>query len=417
MTRSLLSSFYSTYLTLIVCLSLNPLFFNRLYAVLVQMDQEEFLALTKVLLSYYNFGQWQTETVITPRETKWHHLSLEDRLLLPWFERHIDDLRECIMINDTFTKQVALSVAGEWGASDVSSWARATTNEYDKVRLVLLQLSREWLDEGAKEREVTFGKICSKLESLYPDIYLRQNVKVLVPGAGLGRLVFELVSRGFWTQGNEYSYHVLLMLNFLLNHCPYPHSYLVFPFISKGSHVTRRLNMVRPVSVPDVSPSSLGELYQQYEGKIPFDNLMSMAAGLFTDLYGPPGLATTEEYSNEATATEFREQNHHAFNVVVTCFFLDTATNVIDYLRTIRHCLKPGGKWINFGPLLWHWEDDPKYLGLEMLRNDLVELCELMGFRFDEEESGIETTYAGDSKSLGQFVYKCEFWVAHVKQN
>ncbi|CAN3374991.1 hypothetical protein DIURU_000231 [Diutina rugosa] len=377
------------------------------------MDAEEYAALTKVLSSYLNFGKWQTETVITPRRRKWQLLSPEDRRLLPWFERHLEDIRECIAINESFTKDVVEAIAAEWGVSSPEGWAVATTNEYDKVRSILLQLAREWSDQGAEERKVAFGMILDQLESLYPDIYSRQDVKVLVPGAGLGRLVFELVSRGFWTQGNEFSYHMLLMSNYLLNHCPYPHSASIFPFISKGSHVGKRLNMVRPVSIPDVSPSVLSEYYQKYEGKIPFGDLMSMTAGSFTDLYGPPSLTGSD---GDEVATEFREQNHQAYDVVVTCFFLDTASNVIDYIRTIKHCLKPDGKWINFGPLLWHWEDVPEYSGLEMSRADLLELCQAMGFEFDVHKSDIETVYSTDPRALGKFVYNCEFWVASMRK-
>ncbi len=33
------------------------------------------------------------------------------------------------------------------------------------------------------------------------------------------------------------------------------------------------------------------------------------------------------------------------WNCVVTCFFIDTAHNIIDYVEKIWHILKPGGHW------------------------------------------------------------------------
>ena len=33
----------------------------------------------------------------------------------------------------------------------------------------------------------------------------------------------------------------------------------------------------------------------------------------------------------------------------------DTAHNVCDYIEVIHRALRPGGLWINLGPLLWHW--------------------------------------------------------------
>ncbi len=37
------------------------------------------------------------------------------------------------------------------------------------------------------------------------------------------------------------------------------------------------------------------------------------------------------------------------WDCVATCFFIDTAHNVIEYVETIWKILKPGGVWINLG--------------------------------------------------------------------
>lgn len=54
------------------------------------------------------------------------------------------------------------------------------------------------------------------------------------------------------------------------------------------------------------------------------------------------------------------------WDCIVTCFFIDAAPNVIDYIAAFQRMLKPGGYWINLGPLLYHWqnaagEDDERY--------------------------------------------------------
>lgn len=41
-----------------------------------------------------------------------------------------------------------------------------------------------------------------------------------------------------------------------------------------------------------------------------------------------------------------------AWDCIATCFFIDTAHNVIDYVETIWNILKPGGVWINLGESL-----------------------------------------------------------------
>jgi len=45
----------------------------------------------------------------------------------------------------------------------------------------------------------------------------RPPVKVLTPGAGLGRLSFEIAKKGYHCQGNEFSYFMLIPSNFFLN--------------------------------------------------------------------------------------------------------------------------------------------------------------------------------------------------------
>ena len=44
-----------------------------------------------------------------------------------------------------------------------------------------------------------------------------EQVQILVPGAGLGRLAFEIAKRGYSCQGNEFSLFMLFASNFVLN--------------------------------------------------------------------------------------------------------------------------------------------------------------------------------------------------------
>ncbi len=54
------------------------------------------------------------------------------------------------------------------------------------------------------------------------------------------------------------------------------------------------------------------------------------------------------------------QQNYHSldsWDSVVTCFFIDTAHNICEYLECINKILKKGGIWVNLGPLLWHYSE------------------------------------------------------------
>lgn len=70
-----------------------------------------------------------------------------------------------------------------------------------------------------------------------------------------------------------------------------------------------------------------------------------------------------------------------SFDAVVTCFFIDTAHNVLQYLEVIHAVLKPGGVWIHLGPLLWHWADGSwSELSVELSLADVRQAALLTGF-------------------------------------
>ena len=147
---------------------------------------------------------------------------------------------------------------------------------------------------------------------------------------------------------------------------------------------------------------------------------MSMATGDFCVLY------SQSEYAN-------------TFDVVTSVFFIDTAPNVIRYIETVRNCLKPGGLWINLGPLLWHHaphkdDDDEKRekkakvqvddagIGdpgsVELSNEEVLALVQHFRFTIETEESGnFETGYMTNPRSMLQSNYRPSFWTARKKEN
>lgn len=56
---------------------------------------------------------------------------------------------------------------------------------------------RDWSALGETERKQCYGPIILEIEANYPeDKFSRSEINILVPGAGLGRLTFEIASRG-----------------------------------------------------------------------------------------------------------------------------------------------------------------------------------------------------------------------------
>ena len=100
---------------------------------------------------------------------------------------------------------------------------RASADDVDKVRYVLKNVWRDWSEEGKCERMPVYEAIFEGLEEVLGTIDPEignpdgEAPRVLVPGCGLGRLVYELAKRGYDAQGNEFSYYMLLFSSFMLN--------------------------------------------------------------------------------------------------------------------------------------------------------------------------------------------------------
>lgn len=109
-----------------------------------------------------------------------------------------------------------------------------------------------------------------------------------------------------------------------------------------------RRDQFRGFKIPDVNPSSL-----------PKGSDFSMVAGDFVEVY--------------------RDQPN-SWDCIITCFFMDTARNVFEYIDTIRTALKPGGIWINFGPLLYHYEEMPNEFSIELSYDEFRTVVLKMGF-------------------------------------
>ncbi|CAK4030130.1 Carnosine N-methyltransferase [Lecanosticta acicola] len=303
---------------------------------------------------------------------------------------------------------------------DDESWKnQATPGDLDKARSTIRQLYRDWSAEGLPERYASFSPILGALETHLPSHpSQRHRYNVLVPGAGLGRLVFDICAAGYTVEGNEISYHQLLASNYILNCTAKAGQHTLYPWALSFSNHISRPNQLQAVAIPDVHPGTALETSQaELQSEVHYSDRMSMTSGDFCILYCKP---------------EFQA----SFAAVATCFFIDTAPNVLSYIETIRHCLQPGGLWINIGPLLWHFETAPtpaerdKQRGrtshsnenegigepgsFELSNEEVVALVTHRGFEIIEQQQmpAGATGYIQDPASMLQNVYRPSFWVA-----
>lgn len=52
----------------------------------------------------------------------------------------------------------------------------------------------------------------------------------------------------------------------------------------------------------------------------------------------------------------------------------------MEYVETIHSILRPGGLWVNIGPLLYHWADMEGEMSIELTYQELRSVISSVGF-------------------------------------
>lgn len=135
-------------------------------------------------------------------------------------------------------------------------------------------------------------------------------------------------------------------------------------------------------------------------------------------------LAEGDFLKHTAPAAEGAEAG---YDVIVTQFFIDTGTNIVATLQQIHALLKPGGTWVNLGPLLWAGGGS---VMMELSLDEVLALAKEVGFEIagDDEQLDqaatravtpesnkrrtVECEYTADKMGTFHRIYQAEFWVA-----
>ncbi|GAA5915486.1 uncharacterized protein JCM6883_004828 [Sporobolomyces salmoneus] len=288
---------------------------------------------------------------------------------LAW-KRVLEGTQDAIEVNSKVTDELAaigLELARKEGIP--YGFRSRFKEESGRVVETLKHFVRDWSEEGKNEREALFPPI---LDSLKREFASSKGKKVLVPGCGLGRLAYEISTLGFSTIANDFSHFMTLGTSLIFSRTHTKNQHRISPYIHSFSHHRNSENLLRTVSFPDIVPRKDVDL----------------------------------KFEQGDFLTTFKE-DEGTFDAIVTLFFIDTASNLLDYFETIWNLLRPGGVWINEGPLLYYGNP-----GMELPLEDVIRAAELVGFKIEERKTLKEVRYTADEKGMYTFAYDCEFWIA-----
>jgi len=252
-----------------------------------------------------------------------------------------------------------------------------SSNSYGSISSVFLHLLRDWSTNCDHVGVSTYGPATAELRALLP-----QGGEVLLPGAGLGRLAFELAGCGYKVEANDGSRLFMTAADFLLNRCPeemvlYPMAHV---FSENWSHGQQYLE----IKVPSPPPARVAGVRRP---------AISLVPGDFVKTYKAGGVG------------------HRKFDAIVTCFFVDTTADIAELFGVLDSLLNEGGVWVNVGPLNWR-----KEARLKLTWEEVVSIWKGQGYEFVSEKSTVCDYHMPRGAKMYTESYNCALTAAVKRQ-
>lgn len=249
-------------------------------------------------------------------------------------------------------------------------------NNYYRVVESICHYSRDWAVEPCREIEPLLQYIrkqCSDLNS--------SKTLAIVPGSGLGRIAHSLATETKFSSVHavEYSWLMVLMNEFIYSKVS-SEKVKIYPYLHTYSNHLSLMDQIRSVEI-------------QHSIKLP--QSLQIHHGDFTEF-------------DILTHLKIKESPENL--VLVTCFFLDTAENLIEYLQTINRIsdnFHGTVRWINVGPLKFGTAAK-----IEVSNEELKMLIQSMGWKFTDEQKPQLLGYLTDTLGLWQGYYNVTMWTA-----
>ena len=306
--------------------------------------------------------------------------------MLPEMVKRFETQRASIATNGQFLRAMVGSTA------DLPKSVEASVLDacIPYVHGVLTQLRREWCEEGKAERQASFAPILEAFERALP-----KGSSIIVPGAGLGRLNWELSQRGYEAAGVERAMSMLIVGEHVLNtllpkgqtvqFCPHAHEARGPCNVRYGSHLGRTL------TAPDK------EAMEAMKTATATATKARVIAGDFETL-------------------SVRPEHRGGWDGVAMCFYVDACGDAIAAAKAARVALRDGGILVCCGPLEYDGTNGAHSdeRTLRLCGDELLLLLERMGFDILESRD-VPCEYESDTLSMLRMKFDCLFIVARKR--
>ena len=247
---------------------------------------------------------------------------------------------------------------------------------------IFIYSMRDWTSEREEERQNNYSEIINDVFKYFPNkktVKDEERFKILIPGCGLNRLGYELVKFGYDVEVNDFLFLNGIFSDFIFNKSKKDMN-CIQPFIDNFGGFWKEDDVFKKFYFPNVE---IDLKNNDKFGKI------KMTVGDFISIY---------------------QNIKEKFDCIITCYFIDTAKNVIHYIDLIYNILKKGGIWINFGPLSYHWSVFPDSVSIELPYDKLKEVIINYGFEFIKEELKM-SSFGYIDNNMHNEIFKCIYFV------
>jgi carnosine N-methyltransferase len=333
--------------------------------------------------------------------------------------QRVEGIKRALQLNLEFLQHMEQDLAQTRTSRNLAVVVHGPAPRRDPALASLFALlSRDWTIQGNRIHSQTYDPLVTQLQNILPP-----GKCVLVPGAGAGRLVYEMYRAGYAVEACEIDVLATTALDWIFNFSQTAHECAPYLHHFRHNFHGDAQDQLMTACVPDVAvregpldrahgPHAIAhdataECSSEPEASSENCDSFPCTAGAekVSQRSDPAPLYPATVRHVDFIPYYSAKSKQQTFDAVVTCYFIDMPKCVIDCLEVIDHVLKPGGFWINLGPLHYSLAEDA---GPDLSYDEVLAWFQFKGYTIVSNTSQ-DLSYSRDT---GTIMYREQYTVA-----